>query len=111
MLRLQAKTVSEQGAHIHHVLVYFVFSFFPQQKPAFWLFVFSVSKTWMVKESNFPFMYLSLGLLLFKCRIAGNNLANEMRVYKEIPWKSNNQAIFVTLCPLSMPVANAIPSL
>lgn len=56
-------------------------------------------------------MYLSLGLLLFKCRIAGNSLANEMRVYKEIPWKSNNQAIFVTLCPLSMPVANAIPSL
>lgn len=65
----------------------------------------------MVKESNFPFMYLSLGLLLFKCRIAGNNLANEMQVYKEIPWKSNNQTIFVTLCPLSMPVANAIPSL
>lgn len=56
-------------------------------------------------------MYLSLGLLLFKCENAGNYLANEMWVYKEIPWKSNAQALFVSLCPLSMPVANAIPCL
>ena len=54
-------------------------------------------------------MYLSLGLLLFKCENAGNDLANAMWVYKEIPWKSNTQALFVSLCPLSMPVANAIP--
>lgn len=111
MARQRAKTASEQGAHWHHVLVYFLFL---QQKPASRLFVFYFwqSPRWeWWRRAVFPLVYLSLGLLLFKCENAGNDLANEMWVYKEIPWKSNTQALFVSLCPLSMPVATAIPCL
>lgn len=84
MARRRAKTAYEQGAHWHHVLVYFLF--FSQQKPASRLFVFYFwqSPRWeWWRSAVFPLVYLSLGLLLFKCENAGNYLAAEMWVYRK----------------------------
>lgn len=100
-----------RGAHWHHVLVCFLSL---QQKAcvlAFCVYFWQSPRREWWRRAVFPLVYLSVGLLLFKCENAGNDLASEMWVYKEIPWKSNAQALFVSLCPLSMPVTNAIPCL
>lgn len=59
-------------------------------------------------------MYLSLGLLLFKCENAGNYLASEMWVYRKSlgrPVPRQLSSLFLSLCPFCVPVANAIPCL
>ncbi len=108
MARRSAKTASEQGAHWHHVLVY---SPFFQQKPASRLFVFyfwqPLRWEWW-RSAVFPLVYLSLGLLLFKCENAGNFLASDMWVYRKSLGRPIPRHSF---CPLSLPVANAIPCL
>lgn len=60
--------------------------FFFQQKPASRIFVFyfwqSLRWEWW-GSAIFPRVYLSLGLLLFKCENAGDYFASEMRVYRK----------------------------
>lgn len=69
------------------LLSFSFFSFFPSKKPAsrlFCVFYFWQSRRWeWWRSAVFPLVYLSLGLLLFKCENAGNYLANEMWVYRK----------------------------
>lgn len=110
--RRHAKTASEQGGSLTPCPSLLPFSAAKSLRLGFLCVYFwqSPRREWW-RRAVFPLVYLSVGLLLFKCENAGNDLASEMWVYKEIPWKSNAQALFVSLCPLSMPVANAIPCL
>lgn len=81
MVRLRAKSASEQGAHWHHVLVYFLSPFFPAEACISPFLCFISGSLWYGNGEGvqfFPLVYLSLGLLLFKCENAGNYLACEM---------------------------------
>lgn len=92
MVRLRAKSASEQGAHWHHVLVYFLSPFFFQQKPASRLFCvlfLAACDMGMVRECSFSplctshWVYCSLNVRMLeiiwpvKCRSIGNPLEGQ----------------------------------
>ena len=80
MLRQWAKAEKTVSQAPCPSLLSFFFFFFLAAKTcisAFCVFGFQDGR------AIFPFMYLSLGLLLFKCANAGNDLAGEMWVYRK----------------------------
>lgn len=56
-------------------------------------------------------VFISLGLLLFKCENAGNNLAGKMWVYRKSLGRPVPGHSFLSLSPVLLPVAGAIPCL